>query len=93
MLSEIRAYGQGMMIVDQIPSRLVDDAVKNTNLKIVHKLVAADDAEYIARCMGLCDDQQKYIFKLPVGSAIISGLNYGGSDLSNNQEAYLVKIK
>lgn len=27
-LSEVRAYGQGMMIVDQVPSRLIEDAIK-----------------------------------------------------------------
>lgn len=27
ILSEIRSYGQGMMIVDQVPTRLIDDAI------------------------------------------------------------------
>lgn len=40
ILSEIRSYGQGMMIVDQAPTRLIDDALKNTNYKIIHRLTA-----------------------------------------------------
>lgn len=35
MLSEIRAYGEGMFLVDQVPTRLIPDAIKNTNLKII----------------------------------------------------------
>ena len=33
MLSEIRAYGEGMFLVDQVPTRLIPDAIKNTNTK------------------------------------------------------------
>ncbi len=44
-LSEVRAYGQGMMVVDQVPTRLIEDAIKNTNVKIIHKLVASDDSQ------------------------------------------------
>ena len=39
MISEVRAYGQGILIADQIPCRLNEDAVKNTNLKIDRKSV------------------------------------------------------
>ena len=75
MLSEIRAYGQGLMIVDQVPTRLIPDAIKNTNLKIVHKVVAADDATVLAESMGLSEGQRKIISKLNVGDAIVSGQN------------------
>ena len=40
LLSEIRAYGQGVIIADQIPVRLAPDVIKNTNLKIAHRIVA-----------------------------------------------------
>jgi hypothetical protein len=73
MLSEIRAYGQGLLIVDQIPSRLVPDVIKNTNLKIVHRLVAKDDRESVASCMALRPDQADTIAALPTGQAIICG--------------------
>jgi hypothetical protein len=73
MLCEARAYGQGMMIVDQAPARLILDAVKNTNLRIVHRLVAGDDRLAMATCMALRPDQQDMIAVLPVGSAIVCG--------------------
>lgn len=71
MLSEIRAYGQGMMIVDQVPARLIPDAVKNTNCKIVHRLVARDDRAAVAACMALRPEQEEIIAVLPPGEAII----------------------
>ena len=43
MLSEIRSYGEGLMIVDQVPTKLISDTIKNTNYKIVHRMTAPDD--------------------------------------------------
>lgn len=73
MLSEIRGYGQGFMIVDQVPTRLIADAVKNTNYKIVHRLVAPDDQEVMASCMAFREDQKYIIPALEKGHAIICG--------------------
>lgn len=72
MLSEIRAYGEGMMLVDQVPTRLIPDAIKNTSLKITHRLVAEDDQKAIAESMGLNEEQRKIIPKLLTGQCIVS---------------------
>lgn len=74
ILAEIRAYGQGLAIIDQVPSRLVPDAIKNTNLKIVHRLVAADDWQSMAGAMALTEEQAKVIPRLKVGQAIVCGV-------------------
>jgi hypothetical protein len=74
ILAEIRAYGQGLAIIDQVPSKLVPDALKNTNLKIIHRLVAADDRDAMAGAMALTDDQAKVIARLKVGQAIVCGI-------------------
>ena len=71
MLSEIRAYGEGMLLVDQVPTRLIPDAIKNTNLKITHRLVAEDDCKAIGEAMGLNDDQRKVISKLLIGQSLL----------------------
>lgn len=72
MLSEIRAYGEGLILVDQVPTRLIPDAIKNTNLKITHRLVAEDDCKAIGESMGLNDEQRKVIPKLLTGQCIVS---------------------
>lgn len=73
MLSEIRGYGQGLVIVDQIPTRLIPDAIKNTNYKIVHRLTSPDDSQVMASSLSLREDQQKIIPSLGVGDTIICG--------------------
>ena len=74
ILAEMRAYGQGLAIIDQVPSKLVPDALKNTNLKIIHRLVSADDCQAMAGAMALSEDQAKVIARLKVGQAIVSGI-------------------
>lgn len=84
MISEVRAYGQGILIADQIPSRLNEDAVKNTNLKIVHKLVSVDDRKSMATALNLWDNQERVIGDLNVGEALVRG--------DMDKEAYMVKV-
>ncbi len=73
ILSEIRSYGQGMMIVDQVPTRLIEDALKNTNYKIVHRLTAPDDIEVMSRSMSLNSEQTNMVSSLEVGQAMVCG--------------------
>jgi len=70
MLSEIRAYGEGCIVVDQVPTRLIPDAIKNTNMKIIHRLTAADDIRAVSTSMRLRPDQQAVIGALQPGEAI-----------------------
>jgi len=85
MLSEIRAYGEGVLIAEQIPTKLAPDAIKNTNLKIVHRLLAGDDREVLAATMNMDDGQSRYLTTLRTGQAVISA---EGAD-----HPYLVSIE
>lgn len=89
-LSEVRAYGQGMMVVDQVPTRLIEDAIKNTNVKIIHKLVASDDSQRIAECIGLTKEQQNVIAKLSIGQAVLAGFN--SANINSGADIYLAQI-
>ncbi|HRW46791.1 MAG TPA: DUF87 domain-containing protein [Caldilinea sp.] len=71
MLSEIRAYGEGVLIAEQIPTKLAPDAIKNTNLKIVHRLLAGDDREVLAATMNMDDAQSRYLTTLRAGQAVL----------------------
>ena len=59
MLSEIRAYGEGVFVSEQIPNKLARDVLKNTNLKVMHRLVAKDDRDIMGDTMNLNDEQKK----------------------------------
>lgn len=75
MLSEVRAYGEGMILADQIPTRLLEDALKNTGLKIAHRLVSWDDQKSMSDAMGLTEAQGRLLSKLLPGQAIVSAAN------------------
>lgn len=73
MLSEVRSWGEGLMIIDQVPTRLIPDAIKNTNYKICHRLVSADDISVMAESLSLREDQKSIIPTLEPGNTIIYG--------------------
>jgi hypothetical protein len=64
-LAENRKYGEGLVIVEQSPSKLIPDAYKNTNLKVMHQLLSQEDRELIGDTMRFSDDQQSYAGALP----------------------------
>lgn len=92
LLSEIRAYGEGLMIVDQVPGRLIPDAVKNTNLKIIHKLISKDDIEIVSKSMGISEKQQEIIPKLGIGQAVIAGIFTGNDSDNSTENIYWCKV-
>lgn len=71
ILAEIRSYGQGIVVVDQIPSKLIPDVLKNTDVKIAHRLADKEDREVIGGTMNLNAEQMNDIAKLNPGEGII----------------------
>lgn len=71
MLAEVRKYGMGLVIADQIPSKLVPDVIKNTNTKIIHRLFAADDRSMIGDAMCLSEEQRDFLPRLKPGEVIV----------------------
>ncbi|KZS22750.1 ATP-binding protein [Wohlfahrtiimonas chitiniclastica] len=82
MLAEVRKYGEGLIVVDQIPNKLTPEVLKNTNTKIVHKLFAEDDKVAIGNTMALSRLQQQYLSKLDIGQAIIFGQGWKNAVLT-----------
>lgn len=71
LLSEIRAYGQGVLIADQVPVKLAPDVIKNTNLKIAHRIVAADDRKVMGGAMAMDEKKSQSLGILSVGEAVL----------------------
>ncbi len=71
LLAEIRAYGEGLVIAEQIPAKLVPDVVKNTALKIVHRLPASDDRDLVGATMNLDAEQSRQVVSFPPGVAAV----------------------
>ncbi|GLY96843.1 hypothetical protein Acsp02_40970 [Actinoplanes sp. NBRC 103695] len=71
LLAEIRAYGEGLVVAEQIPSKLVPDVLKNTAVKIMHRLPAADDRAAVGATVNLTDHQSQFLVTLPPGAAAV----------------------
>ena len=78
LLAEVRAYGEGLIIAEQIPAKLIPDVIKNTAVKIVHRLPAADDRDAVGATMNITPSQSQYLVTLPPGEAAVftDGMDY-----------------
>ncbi len=84
MLSEIRAFGESVFVVDQLPSRVAPNIVKGTGTKIVHRLLAKDDRESVGWTMGMNDGQIADLSLLKTGECVVSQ--------DGDSKAYLCKV-
>lgn len=71
MLAEIRSYGQGILISDQMPTKLARDVLKNTNLKICHRIVTKEDRELLGESMNMTEGQIAAVSMLKTGYAAV----------------------
>ncbi len=70
ILAEMRSVGQGMIVVEQIPSKIAPDVIKNSNTKIVHRLVAKDDQILLSGSLGIDENDALYLNRLKTGHAL-----------------------
>jgi DNA helicase HerA-like ATPase len=98
LLAEIRAYGEGLIVAEQIPSKLVPDVIKNTAVKIVHRLPAKDDRDAVGATMNITDAQSQFLVTLRPGEGAVftDGMDYphlvrmpDGTAAENTQPARL----
>ncbi|MCX5302933.1 DUF87 domain-containing protein [Streptomyces sp. NBC_00160] len=72
LLAEIRAYGEGVVVVEQIPSKILPDVIKNSALKVMHRLPAEDDRRAVGATMNLHQEQSENVVALPPGHAAVA---------------------
>ena len=82
MLAEMRAYGEGFIIADQIPTKLAPETLKNSNVKIVHRLIAPDDRAAAGSCINLDDRQTRALNNLTRGMALVHDERIGEAVLT-----------
>ena len=70
VIAEMRSLGQGVAVVEQIPSKISPDVIKNSNTKIVHRLVSKDDQTLLSGSLGLEDSEALYLNRLKTGHAL-----------------------
>ena len=70
MIAEMRSYGQGVIVAEQIPTKLAPDVIKNSSNKIVQRLVAVDDQTVIANTIGINSEDSIQLGTLCTGKAL-----------------------
>ena len=70
MIAEMRSYGQGVIIAEQIPEKLAPDVIKNSSNKIAHRLISGDDQSIIANTIGMKSGDSVYLGNLRAGTAL-----------------------
>lgn len=70
MIAEMRSYGQGVIIAEQIPSKLAPDVIKNSSNKIIQRVVSADDQALVSNTIGVKAEDAVYLGSLKTGYAL-----------------------
>lgn len=70
MIAEMRSYGQGVIIAEQIPSKLAPDVIKNSSNKIIQRVVSVDDQSLVANTIGIKEEDAVYLGSLRTGVAL-----------------------
>lgn len=71
MLAEVRALGEGIVIADQLPTVMAPEVLKNTGLKIGHRITAQDDRNLLGSTMSASADQLEEQGTFGTGQALI----------------------
>ena len=71
MLAEVRALGEGIVIADQLPTAMAAEVLKNTGLKLGHRITAQDDRNLLGSTMSASADQLEEQGTFGTGQALI----------------------
>lgn len=90
LLAEIRAYGEGVLIVDQSPTGVSSQVIKNTAVKIVHRTDYGDDLEVLRQALLLDQEDEDGPASLEAGFALV---RYGSMKGPAHTYVPLCKVK
>lgn len=71
MLAEVRALGEGIVIADQLPTAMAPEVLKNTGLKLGHRITAQDDRNLLGSTMSASAEQLEEQGTFGTGQALI----------------------
>lgn len=72
LLAEIRGYGESVMVVDQSPAAVAREVLRNTTMKLAHRVVEIDDQRSLGGALGLGEDEQAVLGSLTPGRCLVS---------------------
>lgn len=71
MIAEIRSYGTSIIIADQMPSKVTNEVVANTNVKVAFRLTSPQERNLIKESTDMNDSNADYLSRLGAGQAFV----------------------
>lgn len=71
MIAEIRSYGTSVIIADQVPSKVSNEVVANTDIKVAFRLVQGTEKALIADAINMSDEARDTLSNLRPGEAFL----------------------
>ena len=106
MLAEVRALREGIIIADQLPTAMAPEVIKNTNIKLVHRLTSQDDRELVGSTMSASPLQMENMATYTSGQALftyekllrpfemhVNLIEEHGENTPNDNELYEIMLK
>lgn len=78
LTAELRAFNQGMLVIEQSPSQLHPSVLATTNLKIVLRTAGSQDRNLAAAELNLDEAQKSRLLFSPTGRGIVLGMGMPG---------------
>lgn len=72
MINELRKFGEGMIFIAQFPSQISHEIIKNSSVKVVHRVSWAEDITLLSATLNLNREQQSYLSYLETGIAVVA---------------------
>ena len=72
LLAEVRAYGESLVVIDQSPAAVSREVLRNTNVKLVHRVVDREDQRTLGGSLGLDEEASAMLGALSVGRLLVS---------------------
>ena len=85
MVSELRKFGEAMLFVAQFPTQISSEVIKNSGVRIIHRVAWPEDIALLGDSLGLTREQRDHVNRLQVGESVIS--------LSRMQRPMLVQVR
>lgn len=70
MLAEVRALNEAIVIADQLPTAMAPEVIKNTSLKLGHRMTSQDDRQLLGSTMSADEVQLERMATYTTGNAL-----------------------
>lgn len=70
MLAEVRALNEAIIIADQLPTAMAPEVIKNTSLKLGHRMTSQDDRQLLGSTMSADDVQLERMATFTTGRTL-----------------------